>query len=268
MRCRIGCVPFVNAKPLIARFLDEDRGIDVALAPPSQLPAMLDRGEAAAVLASSFDALRTPGRRVAAGVSISSYGPAESVRVFSKVPFDRAQSLALDASSLTSNALAQILLHELHGVCPRTEVRPPDLTAMLGEFDAAVLIGDRGLSASSEGLHVLDLGQGWTELTELPFVWALWIGQESLTPALAGELEAARHWGEERVVSIAARAAQEAGWKREVAEIYLTQNMRYGFEEEHVRALVLFGHMLEAHGLIDRAQTPEIVAAIQATRAE
>lgn len=259
MRSRIGCVPFVNAKPLIARFLAEDRGIDVALAPPSQLPSMLDRGEAEAVLASSFDALRTPGRRVAAGVSISSFGPAESVRVFSRVPLERVESLALDSSSLTSNALAQILLHELYGVCPRAEVRPPDLPSMLREFDAAVLIGDRGLTASSEGLQVLDLGQGWTELTDLPFVWALWIGGEELTPALAGELSAAREWGEARLLDIAARAADEAGWERKVAEVYLTQNMRFGLGEEHGRALALFGQMLQTHGLVERAQTPEIV---------
>lgn len=267
MRARIGCVPFVNAKPLIARFLAEERGIDVALAPPPELPAMLDRGEAAAVLASSFDALRTPGRRVAGGVSISSYGPAESVRVFSKVPLDRVQTLALDASSLTSNALAHILLHELYGICPKTEVRPPDLEAMLNEFDAAVLIGDRGLAAPSTGLHVLDLGQGWTELTELPFVWALWIGCEGLTPELAGELEGAGRWGEARVRAIAARAAEEVGWEREVAEVYLTQNMRYGLDDEHLRALVLFGKMLESHGLIEVAQSPRVVTASAPSRA-
>ncbi len=259
MPTRIGCVPFVNAKPLIAQFVDAAIGVEVVLAPPSQLPAMLDRGEAAAVLASSFDALHTPGRRVAAGVAIASKGPVESVRMFSKVPFERVGSVALDSSSLTSNALAHILLHELYGVCPATRVREPDLDAMLSECDAAVLIGDRGMTASSEGLHVLDLGQGWADLTGLPFVWALWIGGPQLDAALADTLLHARRWGEAHIEAVAREAAKEPGWSGPMALRYLSETMYFDFDARGAESLATFGQMMLAHGLIDTLHAPEVV---------
>lgn len=259
MSTRIGCVPFVNAKPLIAQFADPAVGVEVVLAPPSQLPAMLDRGEAAAVLASSFDALRTPNRRVAAGVAIASKGPVESVRVFSKVPLERAETLALDASSLTSNALAHILLHELYGVCPIPTTHAPDLQGMLSQCDAAVLIGDKGMTASSNELHVLDLGQGWLELTGLPFVWALWIGAQDLDSDLAAKLLEARLWGEEHVTQVAREAAATPGWNEAMAHRYLSETMSFAFDAQGAEALVLFGQMMVAHGLIDTLHAPEIV---------
>ena len=56
---------------------------------------------------------------------------------------------------------------------------PPDLSTMLRETDAAVVIGDVALRATlfdapRLGLHVLDLGAAWKELTGLPMVFALW----------------------------------------------------------------------------------------------
>ena len=133
MKPTIGSVPFLNAKPLIKAFqhLGDESPVAVLCEVPSKLPAMLDEGRASAVMASSFDALRTPGRRVAAGVSISSRGPAESVRLFSKVEPARIQTLALDSSSLTSNNLARVVLAERYGAKPAAVILPPDRDAML-----------------------------------------------------------------------------------------------------------------------------------------
>ena len=47
--------------------------------------------------------------------------------------------------------LAQLLLAERHGVRPDYFRCPPDLTQMLLEADAAVLIGDAALRATLRG---------------------------------------------------------------------------------------------------------------------
>ena len=54
----------------------------------------------------------------------------------------------------------------------------PDLDAMLGQADAALIIGDVALFLDHEaaGVTKIDLGQEWTELTGLPFVYACWTG--------------------------------------------------------------------------------------------
>lgn len=254
---RIGSVPYVNAKPLVRAF--ETRAIpevDVAFAVPALLPGMLDAGEAVAVMASSFDALRTPGRWVADDVSISSLDEAESVRLFSKKPFDRIETLALDQSSLTSNGLVRILLAERFGVRPEARPAPPDLDAMLEQNDAALLIGDKGMLADGTDLHVLDLGSTWREWTGLPFVWALWIGRDEPREDVADALRQARSWGEAFTVRFSDEVAFAAGWDPDRCRRYLTQTMNYRLTSAHREALRLFGDKLVEHGLLDHAYEP------------
>jgi len=191
---RVGSVPYVNAAPLIHDFLSagEVSPVSVILDVPSRLPERLAAGEVDAILVSSIFALSQPGLRAVAEVGIASEGAVESVRMFSRVPWTEVRTLATDTSSMTSNALAQIILIERFGVHAECIPLPPDLPSMLAQADAAVLIGDVGMMTPvPEGVQALDLGEAWRDLTGLPFVWALWVGQDGLTPDLAATLEAA-----------------------------------------------------------------------------
>jgi chorismate dehydratase len=260
MGYRVGCVPFVNAKPLIAKFAVEPT-VEVRLDIPSRLPAMLDDPEQGcqAVLASSFDALTTPGRRIVWGVCIGSFGPAASVRLFSRKPFSEIETLALDQSSLTSNHLAQILLCEVYRASPRVEVRPPDLEAMLADHDACILIGDKGLMTEGGGLHILDLGEAWTKMTGLPFVWAVWIGNDELDPFLATELNEAYQWWLERRGDLLPGVAERAGWELGVCAQYLEQTMLFRFEDHEWEGLMRFRDLLVKRGFAAEAITPTVV---------
>ncbi len=269
MRFTVGCVPYVNAIPLAAWFEEqgEESLVRVKYAVPSELPVMLDSGEADAVLGSSIDALLTPGRRMAAGVCIGSDGPVKSVRLFSKVAPRFIQSLALDANSLTSNRLAQIILAERYGSYPQVFAMPPDLASMLQHHDACVLIGDIGMMADGAGLHVLDLGKEWTEHTKKPFVWAAWIGGEGLTPELAGLLtRACRASGCGRFVApteltdkTVRRAIDHAGWTEEQVRDYFFQVMVYDMDYRMIDGLREFGKRLQANGFTDCGHFPELV---------
>lgn len=251
----VASVPYINARPLV-RWFAETQAVDVAYDVPSRLPALLDNGSAEAVLASAFEALSTPGRTYAEGVSIASYAAVESVRLFSKVPFGEITSLALDASSLTSNALAQVLLIELFGVRPVCTEALPSLDEMLQTNDAAVLIGDKGMAASALGLHVLDLGWAWNRLTGLPFVWALWIGNESLSPELVRLLQQAARWGEKQTDLIAKEAAEQTGISYGACHRYLAETMNYELTGRHIEGMTLYRDLLVKHGLVKQALFP------------
>ncbi|MFQ3586443.1 MAG: menaquinone biosynthesis protein [Fimbriimonadaceae bacterium] len=263
MSFRVGCVPYVNALPLVSLFsrLGDQSPVRVVADVPSALPAMLDAGEVDAVLASSFDALTTPGRRFAEGVCIGTDGPAESVRLFSQVPFDQISRLALDRSSLTSNHLAQILLAEQFGIRPETTREAPELDRMLAVADAAILIGDRGYLTDAGGCRVLDLGEAWTELTGLPFVWALWIGNRSLGRDLVAHLQNAMAWGLERLDELASEAAAESGWPLDGCRRYLRETMRYPLDDRAMAGLREFRAKLVQHGFAGALPMPEPVAA-------
>lgn len=257
MSYAVGCVPYLNAKPLVWPFGGEHSPVRVRFDVPSRLPALLDAGEVQAILVSSIEALRRP--RVADGVSISSFGEVLSVRLFSRVPFGQIRRLALDASSMTSNALAQILLTEQHGCRPDTVTLPPDLGVMLGAADAGVLIGDAGMRADGSGLHVMDLGAAWTSMTGLPFVWALWVGGDGLDTTLARHLSEAAPRTLANLDALLPSFAAESGFSQALAHRYFTEIMDYGFGEDHRKGLSAYAERLLIHGLVEQASMPEIV---------
>ncbi len=180
---RVGSVPYVNARPLVSTLESPDSGVSVEYAVPSRLPALLDSGAADAILVSSIEFLRRPNMAICGHVGIVSKYRVCSVRLFSKVPFAKIKTLALDRASMTSNVLGQILLKEKYNVVPQTTICDSDQRAMLADHDACILIGDLGMDAASQGLHVMDLGQDWTDLTGHPFVWAVWLSRND--PKLA-----------------------------------------------------------------------------------
>lgn len=113
-------------------------------------------------------------------LAVGSDGPVLSVNVVSTRPLSELDgaTVALGSTSRTGVLLAQLVLRERYGVCPQFFSCPPDLTEMLLEADAAVLIGDAALralfDAPKRGLAVTDLGQAWREWTGLPMVFAVW----------------------------------------------------------------------------------------------
>lgn len=277
MSYTVGCVPYVNAIPLVEMF--EEMGgaspVRVVYQVPSELPNLLDSGEAQAILVSSVDALRTPGRKMAEGVCIGSQRQVKSVRLFSKVPFEQIRSLALDASSMTSNRLAQIVLSEAYGVRPETVTMPPDLEAMLEQVDACVLIGDIGMMSDGTGRYVLDLGEAWFQLTGKPFVWAAWIGNDDLSPDLVWWLQRAAacagnaQAGEPYYIwknreSMVARAMRQAKWPEETAKDYFENVMVYRMDQPMLGGLREFQGRLRANGFEDAVHFPELVAAGEA----
>jgi chorismate dehydratase len=113
-------------------------------------------------------------------LAVGSDGPVLSVNLVSTVPLDRldGRPVALGSTSRTGVLLARMLLEAQYGVRPSFFTCPPDLTTMLLEADAAVLIGDVALralyEAPSRGLTVTDLGQAWRDWSGLPMVFAAW----------------------------------------------------------------------------------------------
>ncbi len=265
-RTVIGSVPYLNARPLVRWFSETEAGraagIEVVEAVPSALARMLEGGEVAAALVSSFELFRRPGLRWAAGIGVAAEGPVLSVRMLSTKPIREIQSVALDTSSLTSVALLRILLAEQYGLSPRYTHAPPNLSCMLQTADAALLIGDIGYREYDSSLHVLDLGAAWQRLTGLPFVYALWIGPgETLTPPLVAALTTARDWGTAHLDEIARAEQGRVGETYDRTHDYLTRIMSYPIGPREEAALRLFGEKAVLHDLLPFLPDAAAVAA-------
>ncbi|MGO8671147.1 MAG: menaquinone biosynthetic enzyme MqnA/MqnD family protein [Capsulimonadaceae bacterium] len=251
----IGSVPYLNEKPLTRWFehTPEGRasGIEVVYEVPSTLAAMLARGEIAAGLMSSFEYFRACGYQIVPGVSIAAQDEILSVRAFSRLPWRQVQSVALDTSSLTSNALLKILLAEVYNAHPAYLHHKPDLDSMLEAADAALLIGDAGMLADDAGLFPLDLGAAWRRLTGHPFVYACWIARpESISAELIDILQGARDWGVTQIDEIATEQAELLQCPRPLCHRFLTEIMDYNLGQEELAGLEEFGRRAFHHQLL------------------
>jgi len=182
-RPRVGHIQFLNCLPLYWGLMRSGALLDVDLHKdtPDRLNAALVAGTLDIGPISLVEYLRhTEKLLLLPDLAVGSDGPVRSVILVSTVPPARldGRRVALGATSRTGVLLARMLLAERHGVHPRYFTCPPDLTEMLLEADAAVLIGDAALRAVHEaparGLHVTDLGAAWRDWTGLPMVFAAW----------------------------------------------------------------------------------------------
>jgi chorismate dehydratase len=182
-RPRVGHIQFLNCLPLYWGLMRSGELINVDLhqAAPDRLGDALVAGELDIGPISLVDYLYHTGELLLLpDLAVGSDGPVRSVNLVSTRPLNELDGarIALGSTSRTGVLLAQLLLADRYRVRPDYIQRPPDLTAMLREADAAVLIGDAALRAHHEaprsGLTVTDLGQAWREGSGLPMVFAVW----------------------------------------------------------------------------------------------
>lgn len=182
-RPRVGHIQFLNCLPIYWGLMRSGALIDVDLHKdsPDQLNTALVAGDLDIGPISLVEYLRHADELLLLpDLAVGSDGPVLSVNVVSTRPLADLDGgrVALGSTSRTGVLLAQMLLADRYGVRPEYFRCPPDLTEMLLEADAGVLIGDVALRALYEaprrGLSVTDLGQAWREWTGLPMVFAVW----------------------------------------------------------------------------------------------
>jgi chorismate dehydratase len=193
---------------------------------------------------------------VVPGVAITSRGPVRSVRLLLQRPVEQVRRVALDRSSRTSQALARILLRERLGRDPEYVQMPPQPGAMLADADAALLIGDPALFLDLPG-ETVDLGEEWTRMTGLPFVYAFWAGRPGVVDGdgVRRLQDALRH-GLQHLSGIAASYNGLGAGQAERSESYLRTNIVYRLADDEVLGLREFYRRAFALGLIPRV--PEL----------
>ena len=150
-RPRVCAVSYLNTVPLVWGLLHDpplQEVFDLGFAVPSECAAQLASGQADIGILPVVEMAR---QRLDffRGSGIASFGPVRSILLISKVPFGEIRTLATDSGSRTSVMLARIILAEKFGAAPSLTSLPPDLTAMLGVADAALLIGRHGVASGA-----------------------------------------------------------------------------------------------------------------------
>jgi len=254
-RWTLGCVSYLNSKPLIEPVLRRP-DILVRFAVPAELCNLINTGAVNAALLPIVDFQTSPRQLllVPAGV-ISSDGPTLTVRIFSRIVPQNITRLHADTDSHTSIILAQVILREVYGAKP--ELLPASMASgprPQSDAQALLLIGDKVVNAApspAQYPHQLDLGLEWKKLTGLPFVFAMWMmPADAPDSPLAQILSAARRDGEGMTEALVEHYAPKLGWPPDLARRYFTEHMRYNVTPEGRRAIEKFFELARANDLL------------------
>ncbi len=182
---RIAASSYLNTAPLIWSFMYGTRRREVELvtdAAPARCADMLGAREVEAALVPVIEYQRIPQLAVVPGVCVGSRLRVRSVVLVMKDKLNdlrEVRTVALDISSRTSAALVQVIFREFLGFEPEWKTCAPDVASMLATADAALIIGDPGMSFSREHVVVYDLAELWREHTSLGFVFAMWMARRA-----------------------------------------------------------------------------------------
>ncbi len=254
---RIGAVSYLNARPLVAGLEARPERFAVRYDLPSTCARLLHAHEIDLGLIPSIEYLRGEGYAIVPDCAVVSDGPVASVAIFTKVPIERVQSIALDTSSRTSVALTRVLTAKYFGIQPRMLDEGPDLETMTRRADAALVIGDPALFADSGrlGLEKIDLGAAWREFTGLPFVYAFWTGPAgAVTAADVAALQHAREEGAAAPHAIARAYYPDDARKAVAGGDYLRDNIQFRLGAREQDGLARFFALAAEVGAVERAQ--------------
>jgi chorismate dehydratase len=248
---RIGSVPYLNAAPLT-----RELGNELIFATPARLAEMLRRDELDVALVSITEVLFNDRYDILDGIAIASLGEVYSVILAHKKPLAAAKEIFCDTASLTSVNLLKVLLAEKN-LFP--QFKPLENYAAASEKDFVLLIGDRAIEfqrsprqsetrADATGTHeIFDLGFEWTEMTNLPFVYAIWALRRGIeNKELRLDLKEAKHSGMEQMEQIIeSREEFDEAFRRD----YFEWHIHYRLADDEKRGIARFCELLTKHGL-------------------
>lgn len=238
---RVGSVSYLNAVPLTRGLEDQ-----IAFEVPSRLAEMLRHDELDAALVSVTEVLFNDRYDILDGVAIASLGEVKSVLLAHRRPIEEVKEVFCDKASLTSVNLLRVLLAE-RGLKPEFKPLPGYDFSQLPDY--ALLIGDRALDLNftPHEHEIWDLGAAWSELTKLPFVYAVWALRRGLNNAeLRRQLREAKGFGLDTLDHII-RSRTE--YTEDIRRDYLSWHIHYHLGMEEKRGLAKFIELLRKHQL-------------------
>lgn len=252
-KLRVGIVNFLNSKPLAWGFLKGHHADLFAPSyhPPALVARLLAQGNLDIGLIPSIEVQRIPNLRVLPDMCVAARHEVRSVLLVSRGPVEEIRRVALDQNSRTSATLVRILLRERYGLNPEYLHERPDPERMLGEADAALIIGDPALRVDRERYRIIDLAEEWNELTGLPFVFAVWaVRPEVDIPDLPFYFKSSLRYGLSSLDTLVRESAAELGLDSSEVRAYLTENLSFFLRQEEIEGLEEFYRRAYAHGLI------------------
>ncbi len=287
-RLKISAISYLNTAPLMWDFEHAEAGAelvanyDISYTIPSACAEALRAGTADIGIIPAAAYTTVPDLVIIPDVTIAARRAVRSILLVGKRPVNplsrqtlskqpsskghwlkQVRTVALDTSSLTSVALAKILFSKWLGGARDYAAMAPDLDAMLGACDAALLIGDPALQVDRTRYFTLDLAEEWVARTGKSFVFAFWairkqalVGRNGRTIAEVFKKSRDHGLSPKRLEAIAQEWAPRLGLTVEVIRVYLTHNIHYYLDPPCLEGLEFYYRLGAEVGVLPPA--PEL----------
>ncbi len=242
---RVGCVSYINALPLHLPFsLGEVKTkarfhFDI----PSALNQKVQQGELDLALTSCVEYLDGD-YDLLPNFGIVGHHRVLSVNLYTKKPLALLSGarIGLTHHSAASVSLLKTLAQHAWKVTPQYEPLKRELP--FTHYDGFLLIGDEALSQPQiKGFQTVDLAAAWSELTGLPFVFALFSVRKESSPTdlhcFQQELGSALRWSEEHLDQIVEEASRRCPVKANLLHDYYSV-LKYRLGPQERESLELF----------------------------
>ena len=279
-KSKISIVKYLNAVPLAWGILEgpQREVFDSVLSTPAECADQLAQARVDIGLIPSIEFQRIKGCRIVPGPAVAATHRVRSVILVSVVPLWKVKTVACDRGSRTSVALARIIFSDFYHTRPDFRPAEPNITNMLAQSDAALLIGDNALKfmetherpnielqkplvrLGSEPVQVFDLAERWRFLTGLPFVFAFWAVREGFQDGTVVDvLKQSRDFGTANIPTIAAKYSEQLQIKKEFVQEYLERNVHYYMDQACLEALELFYKKAAHVGALTSVRAPQFI---------
>lgn len=253
---RLAASSYLNSAPLIWSFLHgSHRGsVDFVEAVPARCAHLLRESAVEGALVPVIEYQRIAGGYLVQDVCVGSQKEVLSVVLVSKNKrLEDIRTVALDESSRTSATLVKIIFREFLDREPKWATRAPRLEEMLEKNDAALIIGDPGMTFPRQGLNVWDMAALWKQHTGLGFVFAMWmVRDDAVERARIADFSGARDDGVAHIEEIVRSYQDKIPMRVDELRNYLTENIVFKVDESMAKGLQLYLELAFKHQLIER----------------
>jgi len=249
----MGKISYINASPVYY-------GLDHGLLPdwlkmvadvPSVLNHKIKTGQIeVSPISAAFYAMNHRDLLLLPDLSISCHGRVMSVILSSKYAIDdlEGKKVIFSQESASAASFLKMIFHQ-RNITPVYEVGDVnDFQTVSTSADAVLVIGDAALIHPWENRfeHCIDLGQLWYDMTQLPFVFAVWVVRKSFAktnPVSAKEIHqlllASKNLGYQHIDAVIEQGEHKLGIRKsQIKEYY---DLLYcDLDDQKIKAMGIF----------------------------
>jgi chorismate dehydratase len=238
---KISAVSYLNTIPFIHGLKQSEliKTIDLQLDYPSICADKLINGTVDLALVPVAVIPKLKEAYIISDYCIGANGAVDTVCLYSDVPIEEIESIALDYQSRTSVALLKILLKEYWQLNPELKKANVGFEENIKGNHAALVIGDRAFALNTKHAYIYDLSAIWKKMTGFPFVFAAWVANTKLTKDFIVSFNKALEKGLSNIdKALALEGDSYPNCKN--PEDYLNNKISYNLDVEKQKGMELF----------------------------